>query len=103
MTDIVIRQMFGLKAAVLLPDIPDGAPDPVREGIARRRLVMTTGACPCGAVMTGPNRAQRRQIIRDRRHHDTQAWQVDIQHDNDCPAVDDKLYPAIEAWRGGAA
>lgn len=103
MTDVVIKEMFGQTAAIVLPTIEEDAPHAVREGIARRRLVMTTGACPCGARMTGPNRAQRRQIARDRREHTAGVWRVEIRHENDCPAVDGNLAAAIEAWRGGAA
>ena len=97
--DLFVRDLYGQRAALLLPVIPDDAPDEIREGIARRRLVMTTGTCPCGGTLTGPNRAQRRRMERDRRDGDPGVWQVTIAHEDACPALDDTLYAAIRRWR----
>lgn len=98
--DLVVKQMFGTKAALILPVVPDDAPHAVREGIARRRITMETGHCPCGAVRTGPNRAQRRQMARDRAAGRAQVWHLEVLHENDCPAIDATLEAAILAWRG---
>jgi hypothetical protein len=97
--DLYVRDLYGQKAVLLLPTIPDDAPDEIREGIARRRIVMTTGTCPCGGEMVGPNRAQRRRMERDKRNGDPGVWQVRIEHDDDCPALDATLYAAIRRWR----
>lgn len=76
---------------VVLTPIPDDAPAPVREGIARRNLVLTEGACPCGATVIRPNRAERRKARGDAVH-------VAVRHEDDCPAI----HPATVAWlRGG--
>lgn len=70
-------------ALVVLPVIPEDAPYRVREGIARRRLVAVSGACPCGARLdlsaatVGPAEAK---------------------HDQLCPAITDRLVKAIRRW-----
>jgi hypothetical protein len=43
-TELIVRDDI----VFLLPVIPDDAPPLVREGIARRRLVVICGECPCG-------------------------------------------------------
>lgn len=80
-----------MNALVIVPDIPDEAPDAVREGIARRRIVATGGTCPCGAVLRLPNRAQRRAT--------DGVFDVTVRHENDCPAVTGTLLAAIADWQ----
>ena len=99
--DVIVKKMFGTTAAMVLPVIPEDAPHEVREGVARRRLVMETGECPCGAELAGPNRRQRRQMARDRARGQGALWQVTVRHEDDCPALDGPLYDAIRRWRRG--
>lgn len=77
----------GLRALVLTSDIPDDAPAEVREGLARRHLVMTTGRCPCGAELRVPENIEPGSVT----------W-VAVVHEDDCPANDERLTAAI----GGA-
>ena len=76
----------GQRALLVLPVIRETDPPEVREGIARRRLVGTTGRCPCGAVRHIPNRAQRRADQKAGR-----ASLMEVVHENGCPATDDTL------------
>lgn len=78
-------------AVVVALDIPDGAPVAVREGMVRRRLTMTEGRCPCGAVLRRPNRAARRRLR-------GQVLVVDVAHEPDCPATSENLRSALAAW-----
>jgi hypothetical protein len=87
-TRIAVVNLYGLRAAVVLTDVPDDAPEPVKEGITRRNLTNMGGTCPCGAVMLRPNRAARRA---------GRVLPVHVVHEDDCPACDANL---IEAWRG---
>jgi hypothetical protein len=93
--DVHVTTFAGLRAAMVMPTIPDDAPTAVREGLARRRIVMTTGTCPCGARLTQPNRAQRRAMQRKA----DQVWQVDVDHETGCPAIDAVLLEAIRRWK----
>ena len=102
--DVTILDVPGVgRVAAVLPVAPDDAHPDVREGIARRRLVMLTGECPCGARRHLPNRAQRRSM---RRHEATRdrVWQLAVEHEADCPATSEAL--ARHGWidaTGGAA
>lgn len=69
--------------AVLAADIPDHAPHHIREGLARRRIVATTGNCPCGATLTLPNPLPAGTVTI-----------VPIAHEDDCPAAD----PQLDQW-----
>ncbi|NIZ91573.1 hypothetical protein [Kineococcus rubinsiae] len=80
---------------LVLPDVPDDAPEVLREGIARRRITATTGRCRCGAVLVMPNRAQRRQAARRGGTFTT----VRVEHEDGCPATNDVLEPALRAWK----
>ena len=78
------------RVTMVLPVVPEDGSPALREGIARRRLVMLDGTCPCGAKRTLPNWATRRAMARStRRGPDT--WSVDIPHAEDCPASDAQL------------
>lgn len=88
----------GTLALVVEPVIPDDAPLAVREGIARRHLVNSGRACPCGARVALPNRAARRA-----RRGSPPVVRVPVEHAVDCPAGDDALTAALDAWQGGRA
>lgn len=85
--DLTLGRVDGERTAFVLPTIPDGASDVVREGLARRRLVAITGACPCGARLLIPNRRQRRAAAREGR-----VLPVAVEHEHDCPAIADELF-----------
>ena len=95
--ETVLGEVDGLRTLFVVPIIPDGAPEPVREGIARRRLATIVGTCPCGARRPRLSRQQHRQIERERFH-----GRLDVAHEPGCPATDDRLAAAIRAWIGGA-
>jgi hypothetical protein len=79
---------FSARSAPLLgPDIPDDAPAIVREGLARRRLVATTGRCPCGATLTVPAGALKPGTVTT----------VKIEHEDDCPAIADELLRWVQS------
>ncbi len=87
-----VVQLAGQRAIIVDYAIPDDAPQPIREGLARRSIVNSGQTCPCGARMVLPNRAQRR------------AGRVTIgriEHEDDCPAIDDLLVPALRLWMAG--
>jgi hypothetical protein len=84
-----VTRIGGMRALVLLLPVPDEAPAAIREGLARRNVVNCGGTCPCGAVLRLPNRAARRAGVTD----------VSIIHEDDCPASDDTLRPALAEWQ----
>jgi hypothetical protein len=88
-----VADVAGGRALVLGPGIPDAAPQLVREGIARRRLVVTGQPCPCGATLTLPSRQQRRAAQRR-----GEVLHIAIRHADDCPAGDEILLPALARW-----
>lgn len=90
---IAFKVINGEKVAYVLTDPPEDAPPDVREGVARRNLTALGGACPCGAVLRLPNRAERRRAARS-----GQTVHVEVEHENDCPAVDANLIGAIGRW-----
>ena len=63
------------RTVVVSPDIPDNADERIKEGAARRRLVATTGRCPCGAVLTVPDLAPGTVTV------------MAVEHEPDCPAI----------------
>lgn len=96
--DVTVIEYCGLRTAVVLPIPPEGAPASVVEGITRRRLAMIEGACPCGAGRPGLSREQRRPAARGLSRTDV-AVSITVEHEAGCPATDELLLPAIEAWR----
>lgn len=89
--EIIPTIVDGERTALVAASIPDNAPAAVREGLARRRLTVTTGSCPCGAVLRLPPRRERRAAARSGR-----ALHVRIEHEDDCPAVTANIE---RAWR----
>lgn len=61
---------------------PEGLAAVVVEGIARRRLVVLTGACPCGACYSLPPRKVRRAAVRR-----GELLTGSVMHEVDCPAI----------------
>lgn len=70
-----------LRVLLIAPEIEDSMPSRLKEALSRRRLVITTGRCPCGA------RPQLPQQDGDG------LWQALTIHDDGCcaPAAE-KLY-----------
>jgi hypothetical protein len=94
--DVIVTDTEDGLAAHIVSQIPEDAPELVREGIARRRIVLQGGTCPCGAAFTMPSRQQRRAAQRR-----GEPIQVSIWHAESCPAGDTILLPAIRAWQEG--
>ena len=61
---------------VLSHEISDSASTNEKEGAVRRRLVATTGRCPCGARLRLPDEVEPGTVT-----------VVAIEHEDDCPAV----------------
>lgn len=88
--DVVVIPGVG-KSLVLDVAIPEDAPEALREGLARRAIVNRGGTCPCGARMVLPNRAQRRA--------GATTLNVDVHHEDDCPAVTANVARLLQEWR----
>jgi|GEM_PF-4101947 len=86
----------GRRALVLDCEIPDTAPELIREGLARRSIVNSGGTCPCGARWPRPNRAQRRRM-----KEPGKVTYLQVEHEVDCPAGNEILVPLIRAWEAG--
>lgn len=80
--------------AYIGPEIPEDAPPIVPEGIARRRMTVLHGQCPCGAVPQWPNRKQRRA---SKARASARVQIVFATHESDCPAI----APEVLALVGG--
>jgi hypothetical protein len=93
--DLAIAEIGdGDPVAFVLPRIPDDAPEAIREGVARRRITAIDGKCPCGAQLVLPNRAARRKAART-----GEQIRMTVEHEDDCPAVDEALIAAIRRWK----
>ncbi len=75
------------RVAVLTAEIPDNAPPALREGLGRRRLVVTTGRCPCGAGLDLPDAVPGALALGA------------VEHERDCPANDEAIAEAIAGWQ----
>ncbi|WP_017577173.1 hypothetical protein [Nocardiopsis kunsanensis] len=92
MSDLIRSQVDGHHALSVVPDLSETLPAPIREGIARRRLVATGHPCPCGAAPIRLNRTHRRRIAAQRRTGTTTpVVRLAVVHEDDCPAADDVL------------
>jgi hypothetical protein len=60
----------------------------LREGLARRALVATTGRCPCGAELVLPPEITPGAVT-----------MVAVEHERDCPANDEAIAEAIAGWQ----
>ena len=76
------------RVAVVTAEIPDNAPPALREGLARRALVATTGRCPCGAELVLPPEITPGALT-----------MVAVEHERDCPANDEAIAEAIAGWQ----
>ena len=65
------------RALILSEDIADRATEVEKEQVARRRLVATTGRCPCGAVLRLPKGLKPGTVSI-----------VAVEHEPDCPAAE---------------
>ena len=65
------------RAIVLSARIRDDASHREKEGAMRRRLVASTGRCPCGAVLTVPEDLVAGEMT-----------VIAVEHENDCPAIE---------------
>jgi len=66
------------RTLVLTADVREVDSPRTRERAARRRLVATTGRCPCGAVVPAVELVPGTVTL------------VAVEHEPDCPAVDVK-------------
>ena len=67
---------------ILETEIPDNAPEAIKEGLSRRAIVNGGGTCPCGAKLILPNRAARRRAARA-----GLAIEVTVPHEPGCLAL----------------
>lgn len=72
----------GERLVILETEIPDNAPEAIKEGLSRRAIVNGGGTCPCGAKLILPDRAARRRATRLRC-----AIEVTVHHEPDCPTL----------------
>ena len=75
-------RLHGERVLVVDTDIPDNAPQDVKEGLSRRAIVNGGGVCPCGAWAILPNGAERRRAARL-----GYVIEIEVQHERDCPAL----------------
>jgi hypothetical protein len=68
------------RALVISGEIADDADDADKERAARRRLVATTGRCPCGATLSLPDKLTPGTLTI-----------VAVEHEPGCPAVDEAI------------
>jgi hypothetical protein len=94
--DVLSGRLDDTDVAVVAAAISECLPPHVREGLARRRLVLTGSRCPCGATAQLPNRADRRAAQRAGR-----IVHATVAHALDCPAIHpDTVAAARAAFRG---
>lgn len=95
MFDYLAADIDGCRALVVTPTISESASPAVREGLARRRLSMITGECPCGGRRASLNRAQRRAA----RRRNGEISTLRIEHESDCPAICPEVEHYMLGWR----
>lgn len=100
--DAIPHDFDGIPAVNVGPIAPDHAPDPIKEGLARRRTVNLGGTCPCGASPPRLSRQQRRKLQRDQAKGHAPMLRLQVHHEPDCPALNDHLVPALQAWMEAA-
>lgn len=72
--------------ALVVAGIPFGAPPELAQAMARRRDASLTGRCQCGG---------RPHLLRASHTGSIMA----VVHREDCPATDEAVVEALEAWR----
>lgn len=72
--EIVLVDMDGIGRVMLVPPtVPMLGTKALKDGVARRRLTMIEGACPCGALL------------------EVSASGARCEHEDDCPARDEVI------------
>ena len=81
---VLVGTLHGERALYVGPDLEEGLPAVVLDGLARRRMVGLGQPCPppCGARLVMPNRAQRRAA-----GHAGLVLRVAVEHEDTCPAI----------------
>lgn len=92
----IVGEVDGLRTLFVVPTIPDSAPEPVREGLARRRLALINGECPCGGRRPRLSRQQRRAA---QRRTGADIGSLQVVHEDGCPAIDEILLAHLRGWR----
>ncbi len=94
----VTATICGRTVAAIVPfDVEDpDLPAEFREGIARRRILMNSGTCPCGAEMTLAQCATVAVARRYGRNLATVA--VAVRHEVGCPATTPGLNELIRTY-----
>ena len=93
--DSFVFTFQGETALYVGPDLTEGLPAKVLEGLARRRQVAVGAECPppCGARLLAPSRAVRRAAARA-----GQVMHVAVEHEDDCAAICGELDAYIAVW-----
>ena len=65
------------RTLVLVAPMCDDASHIEKERVARRRIVATTGRCPCGAIVRIPEDLKPGSVT-----------VIAVEHENGCPAVE---------------
>lgn len=73
------------RSIAMVPVIPEDAPGPVREGVARQRIAAITGSCLCGAQV-------------EHRSAGGGLHFAEVYHDRRCPGQSDRLREAMRRW-----
>lgn len=101
--DAIPGTFDGQPSIVLVPALDDDSAALIKEGLARRRLVASGQACPCGARIPRLNRQQRRaEASRRRKGLPVPMTYLAVRHEDDCPAVLPEVQrrgPDYVAWR----
>ena len=66
------------RALILTGDVHEDDVPQEQERAARRRILATTGRCPCGAMLNVPDRLEPGTVT-----------VVIVEHEPDCPACDE--------------
>ncbi len=69
-----------IRRLVLASEVREDDPPAVRERAARRRIVATTGVCPCGARAQMPDELEPGTVTF-----------VAVEHEIGCPAIDEAI------------
>lgn len=95
----IIRTTLGRSYVdALVPRLSEDMTPELREGAARRRILLMTGVCPCGARLS----SQQQTIIMRRRvaGADITTLGARVRHNGDCPAANPELNELLRAHVG---
>jgi hypothetical protein len=87
---VLVGLVDGERTVYVGPELAEGLPTAVLEGLARRRMVALGQDCPCGARLAVPNREVRRAA----RRRGQFVLPVQVEHEDDCAAIS----PELEAY-----